>query len=146
MVREEFLGTLKEELRARGFKLTAPRLAIIDYLADENGHPSVQDIYEGIRSEAPNIGMATIYRTVDLLLEIGVLRAFTLQDNRLRYEMNWPGNHHHHLICRRCGEVLEFGSCNFQLIAEEIEQVTRYRIHEHTLEVFGTCPQCERTV
>ncbi len=138
----EFLAAAKKELRKKGYKLTGPRLAIISYLARDKGHPAVQQIYDNIRSEYPGIGVATVYRTVDLLLELGIVRAVTIKNNCPRYEANWPGDHHHHLVCKSCGRITEFGSCNFQLITEEIEKVTRYKIEEHSLEAYGLCSQC----
>ncbi len=139
---EKFLLAAKQELRQKGYKLTGPRLAIIDYLIRIKGHPGIQEIFEGIRNEEPGIGMATVYRTVDLLCELGILRALTLRNSYLRYELNWPDNHHHHLVCKECDRIIEFGSCNFQLIAREIEIVTCFKIQEHTIEAYGLCPLC----
>ncbi len=139
---EIFLETAKERLRRRGCRLTGPRLAILRFLLRENGHLDMQEIFHGTRAEHPGIGMATIYRTIDLFLEVGVISALSLKGSRVRYEVNWPENHHHHLICTGCGQVIEFGSCSFPLIAGEIEKVTRFKIHEHELEAYGHCPQC----
>ena len=137
-----YFKEVKEILRRKGYKLTRPRLVIFSYLLRVNGHPDMQNIYEGIQAEYPGIGMATVYRTIDLFLELGIVRGLTLKDNHLRYEINQPGGHHHHLVCTKCDQIVEFGSCNFQLIAEEIEKVTRFKIREHTLEVYGLCPRC----
>lgn len=139
---DKFLLNVKEELRRKGNKLTGPRLAIIEYLVRVKGHPGVQEIFEGIRAETPGIGMATVYRTVDLYCELGILRALTLRNNHLRYELNRPDDHHHHLVCEKCGCIIEFGSCNFQLIASGIEKATRFKIKEHIIEAYGLCPRC----
>ena len=136
------LVIIRDRLKQRGYKLTGPRLAILNYLAGKTGHLSVQDIYEGVKTSHPGIGMATVYRTVDLFFRAGILRAMTMQNSQPLYEINWPGDHHHHLICLGCGEIVEFGSCNFRQIAGEIEKVTRYNITEHNLEAFGFCPLC----
>jgi len=133
---------VKAVLRREGYKLTGPRLAIIDYMTREKGHPDVQAIYRGIRSEYPGIGMATVYRTVEILVKTGILKALVLKNNQVRYELNRPGDHHHHLVCKACGEIAEFGSCNFKSISGEIEEVSRFRIEEHTLEAYGHCPEC----
>ncbi len=139
---EMFLETAKERLRRKGHRLTGPRLAVLRFLIRENGHLDIHEIYCGTRAEHPGIGMATIYRTIDLFLEVGVISALSLKDSRVRYEVNWPENHHHHLICIGCGQIIEFGSCSFRLIAGEIEKVTRFKISEHELEAYGHCPQC----
>lgn len=139
---DSFLEKAKTVLRQKGYKLTGPRLAILDHMAKENGHPDVQEIFEGIRSGYPGIGIATVYRTVDLLVKAGLVRPLVLKNNQVRYELNWPGDHHHHMVCKECGEIAEFASCNFITISEEIEDITRFKIEEHTLEVYGHCPDC----
>ncbi len=136
------LEFVKRKLRSEGFKLTMPRLAIIEYLISVSGHPDVQQIYDGIRTEHPGIGIATIYRTVDLLERIGLLRTLKLESGHLRYEIIRPGDHHHHLVCTCCGQVSEFGDCNFQMIAEAIEKKTRFKIRGHNLEAYGLCSRC----
>lgn len=133
----------QEELKRRGYKLTGPRVAIINYLAESQEHPDMRQIFAGIQSEHPGIGMATVYRTLDLLLELDILRAISLKKNQLRYELKRPGDHHHHLICTECNQIIEFGSCNFAHISREVEAVTRYNIEDHTLEAYGLCPHCQ---
>ncbi len=137
-----FVEEAKVLLSTKGYKLTRPRLVILDYMVRESGHLSVQEIYKGICFNYNGIGIATVYRTVDLLVEIGFLRALVLLNNQLRYELNRPGDHHHHLVCKVCGEIVEFSSCNFNTISEEIEEATRFKIEEHNLEAYGYCPDC----
>lgn len=139
---EYHLQEAVSRLRGRAYKLTTPRLAILSYMAAAPGHPDVGEIYRGVSAENPGIGLATVYRTVDLFLTIGILRALTLKGGPIRYELSRSGDHHHHLICTACGLITEFNSCNFGLIAGEIEQETRYRIHDHSLEAYGHCTRC----
>lgn len=136
------IQAVKRKLKERGYKLTGPRLAILEILAVEKGHFSIADIYSKIRLKDKGIGIATVYRTVDLFLETGILRVLTLKNSQPCFELNRPGDHHHHLICRNCGRITEFDSCNFKSIAGEIENKTRFRIEEHTLEAYGLCPDC----
>ena len=136
------LELVKSKLRGEGFKLTTPRLAIIEYLVSVSDHPDVQQIYKGMRTEHPGIGIATIYRTLDLLERIGLLKVLKLESGHLRYEITRPGDHHHHLICTGCGQVCEFGDCSFQMIAATIEKKTRFKIRGHSLEAYGLCPRC----
>ena len=137
-----FLEEAKTMLRRKGYRLTGPRLAILDYMIRLEGHPDVQDIFEGIRSECPDIGVATVYRTVDLLVKAGLMRALVLKNSQVRYELSRPDDHHHHLVCKVCGEIAEFASCNFKAISKEIADLTRFRIEEHNLEVYGRCSDC----
>lgn len=139
---EKYLQSVKENLKKKGYKLTGPRLAILKYLLRKKGHHSIMDIYEKMRMKNDRIGIATIYRTVDLFLELGIVRVLTINNSKPCFEINWPGDHHHHLICKGCGRIIEFGSCNFIQIVGEIERVTRFRVKEHTLEAYGLCPKC----
>ena len=139
---DQYIKTVKSELRERGHKLTGPRLAILELLAREKGHFSVAAIYSRTRLENQGIGIATVYRTVELFLEKGILRVLTRKDSQPVFELNRPGDHHHHLICKSCGRITEFDSCNFQLITGEIEKATGFKIEEHTLEAYGLCPKC----
>lgn len=141
-MKKRFIENAKQKLQKKGYRLTGPRLAIMEYLNHQDGHPNIREIYEGIKQEYPGIGIATVYRTVDLLVETGILRALNLNGNRLCYDIRQPQDHHHHLICTGCGRVTEFDNCNFNQIAGEVERATRFRITEHTLEAFGTCPRC----
>jgi len=144
-MRSRFMKIAGEALRERGYKLTEPRLAILDYLARHDGHPAIQEIYEGIRKKHPGIGMATVYRTLDLFTALGLVRVLTLESSRLHYEINWPHAHHHHLICTACGRVIEFSNCNFQQLAAEIEKAAQFTIEEHTIKAYGKCSQCDRS-
>ncbi len=141
-MKEKQLAAIKNILRKNGYKLTLPRLVIIQCLLRNKDHLSIAGIYERICDENPGIGMTTVYRTVDLLLELGIVRILILKNSQPLFELNWPNDHHHHLVCRRCGKVVEFGSCNFKQIAGEIEKVTNFTIEEHTLEAYGLCPKC----
>ncbi len=141
-LKNELLQAVQVKLRRYGYRLTRPRVCILEYLVRAGGHPGIREIHAAAGAEHPNMGMATVYRTVDLLVRVGVLRPLVLNGGPVRYEIRRPGDHHHHLVCTGCGQVMEFGSCNFQHIAAEVESVTRFRIREHTLEAYGLCPRC----
>lgn len=141
-MRAEAMQFAKERLQSEGFKLTGPRLKILEYLIDASEHPGVNEIYTAVKKQLPGVGTATIYRTVELLTRLGVIRALLFNGARVRYELNRPRDHHHHLICTVCGQVIDFGSCSFQEISAEIEKVTRFSIQEHILQAYGHCPKC----
>lgn len=138
------INRLDAVIKEKGYKLTGPRRRILEYLAAADGHPCVQEIYTAVRKVLPGTGLATVYRTLDLLTRLGLARALLLNDNRPRYEINRPGHNHHHLICTGCGKVVEFRRCAFPQIVETIEKETRFRIEKHDLEAYGTCAQCSR--
>jgi Fur family ferric uptake transcriptional regulator len=121
------------KMRGRGYKATPQRVAVLEALASEQ-HQSL----EGIRSRCPEVGLVTIYRTLDLLGELGLVRRLDLGDGP-RYEL--AEDHHHHLICESCGDISEFEECPLnmeQLAPRDSGFVAR----AHTLEVYGRCSGC----
>ena len=125
------LGAAVGKIRGRGYKATPQRLAVLGALAAEQ-HQSLGEI----RARCPEVGLVTIYRTLDLLSEIGAVRRLDLGDGP-RYEL--AEDHHHHLICESCGGVSEFERCPLDL--RRLEGVD-FEISSHTLEIYGRCAGC----
>ena len=105
------MDILKEKLRETGFKITPQRRAVIDILLKHNTeHLSSEQIYDLVRVDCPEIGLATVYRTMQLLDEIGVISKLNLDDGCIRYEISLNKNechNHHHLICKNCSKIIE---------------------------------------
>ena len=118
-------------IRGRGYKATPQRLAVLAALEAEQ-----HQRFEEIRARCPGVGLVTIYRTLDLLAEIGALRRLDLGDGP-RYEL--AEDHHHHLICESCGDVSEFEKCPLDL---ERLRVMDFEVSSHTLEIYGLCGAC----
>jgi Fur family ferric uptake transcriptional regulator len=126
---EAFVGTI----RGCGYKATPQRVAVLEAIAAEQ-HQSL----EGIRARCPEVGIVTVYRALDLLSGLGLVRRLDLGDGP-RYEL--AENHHHHLICEECGEITEFERCPMDL--QSLPDVGGdFEVHAHSLEVYGTCSQC----
>ena len=125
------LGAAVGKIRGRGYKVTPQRLAVLGALAAEQ-HQSLGEI----RARCPEVGLVTIYRTLDLLSEIGAVRRLDLGDGP-RYEL--AEDHHHHLICESCGSVSEFERCPLEL--RRLRGVD-FEISSHTLEIYGRCAGC----
>lgn len=121
------------KIRGRGYKATPQRVAVLEALRAEQ-HQSL----ERIRSRCPGVGLVTVYRTLDLLSELGLVRRLDLGD-RPRYEL--AEDHHHHLICEDCGNVTEFEQCPLDLrLLPELGD--GFEVRSHSLEVFGRCSSC----
>jgi len=121
------------KIRGGGYKATPQRLAVLAAVADEQ-HQSL----EGIRARCPEVGMVTVYRTLDLLSGLGLVRRLDLGSGP-RYEL--AEDHHHHLVCEGCGSVTEFEQCPLDL--RSLPQVGEdFDVRTHTLEVYGTCSRC----
>ena len=119
------------KLRGAGYKATPQRVAVLGALAAEQ-HQSLEEI----RARCPEVGLVTIYRTLDLLSGIGVVRRLDLGDGP-RYEL--AEDHHHHLICESCGDVSEFDECPLDL---RLLQDKGFEVNSHSLELYGRCEVC----
>jgi Fur family ferric uptake transcriptional regulator len=134
-----------------GARMTAPRQAIFRTLHEMEGHPTVDEIFAKLRLQFPGIGLATLYRNLELLRSNGHVSAFDSGDGKLRYELRQkaerPG-HHHHLVCRSCHQIIDY--MNFE--NEELELVKKLEVHlvqkykyqvtDHDITFYGTCPNC----
>jgi Fur family ferric uptake transcriptional regulator len=125
------LGAVVGRIRGRGYKATPQRLAVLGALAAAR-HQSLGEI----RARCPDVGLVTVYRTLDLLSEIGSVRRLDLGDGP-RYEL--AEDHHHHLICESCGGVSEFERCPLDL--RRLKGVD-FEVNSHTLEIYGRCADC----
>ena len=121
------------KMRGRGHKATPQRLAVLRALAAEQ-HQSMREI----RRSCPQIGMVTVYRTLDLFAELGIVRRLDLGDGA-RYEL--AEDHHHHMICESCGDVSEFEECPLDPERLPLE-ASEFEVRSHRLEVYGWCAEC----
>jgi Fur family ferric uptake transcriptional regulator len=140
-------------LRNRGLRLTIPRREILTILNENEGHLSAEDIYIQVHEKHPAIGLTTVYRTLDLLVQLGFVFKFDFGDGRARYELMEKyssKDHHHHLICSRCSQIIDYTD----FVGEEIELIRKtehalsekygYRIIDHMVQFYGLCGACQR--
>ncbi len=140
----------KEMLKKKGLKVTNQRLLVLEVLADNRDrHMTAEDIYGLVKEDYPEIGLATIYRTVQLLLEMQLVDRINLDDGCVRYEIGEDTcgetsvrHHHHHLICKTCGEVLPFKDDLLDELERRIEEETGFHVLDHELKFFGQCRRC----
>ncbi|CAN5910692.1 Fur family transcriptional regulator [soil metagenome] len=126
-------STVIGKMRGGGYKATPQRVAVLEALEAEQ-HQSL----EGIRKRCPRVGLVTIYRTLDLLGRLGLVRRLDLGDGP-RYEL--AEDHHHHLICERCGTISEFDECPLDINRLPLKN-SEFEPHSHSLEVYGRCGAC----
>ncbi|WP_053957748.1 Fur family transcriptional regulator [Inediibacterium massiliense] len=137
---------LKDRLKEKGYKLTPQRRATLDTIINNQGkHLSTEEIYDMVKTECPEIGLATVYRTLQLLDELDIITKINFDDGCSRYELNnHEDNHqHHHLICVKCGEVIEVEVDLLETLEEEIEKNYDFKIHDHKVKFFGYCSKCK---
>lgn len=139
----------RELLKEKGLKVTNQRLLVLEVLAvHKDKHLTAEDIYELVKEDYPEIGLATIYRTVQLLLEMQLVDRISLDDGCARYEIGESGagegkHHHHHLICQTCGKVLPFRDDLLEELERHIEKETGFHVLDHELKFYGQCKECQ---
>jgi Fur family ferric uptake transcriptional regulator len=134
------LTNLAEELRRAGHKLTVPRQAVLQVLEQEGEHLSPNEILARGKQFCPKLSRATVYRTLDLLTDLGLIRPIYLHDSSQRYVSAQGG--HHHLVCTDCGIAFEFERCDADELVAPLAERFRFEIHSHLLEFYGLCHTC----
>jgi len=137
----------------KGYRLTAPREAILGVLHNTTEHLSAEDIYFIVHEVYPNIGLTTVYRTLELLVQLGLVFKFEFGDDRARFELveEVKGKrHHHHLVCMKCGKIIDYSD----FIDDELELVRRtekglsrkfgFKITNHVIQFCGVCEKCRQ--
>ncbi len=139
------IENLKLILREKGYKLTPQRRSILDeIIKNEGSHLTTEEIYDLVKVNCPEIGLATVYRTVQLLEEMGVLYKLDLDDGCSRYELcdEDESHQHHHLICQNCGKVIEVEGDLLEELEQGIEKKYNFKIKNHSLKFYGICDNC----
>jgi Fur family ferric uptake transcriptional regulator len=136
---------VKDRLKDEGYKLTPQRRATLDVILDQQGkHLSTEDIFLMVKKRCPEIGLATVYRTIQLLEQLGIVSKHNFDDGRSRYELvdSAEDHQHHHLICLQCGRVLEVEGDLLEHLEKSIDRKYRFRIVDHKVKFFGYCNIC----
>lgn len=139
-------NVLKEDLKKKGYKLTPQRRAIVDTIVDSEGkHLTAEEIYDVVKNNCPEIGLATVYRTIILLEEIGFVSRLHLNDGCSRYELvhSDERHRHHHLICNSCKKVIEVEDDLLEDLEEEIKNKYSFAIVDHSVKFYGYCKECQ---
>jgi Fur family transcriptional regulator, ferric uptake regulator len=132
-----------DHLKRAGFKRTSQRELILDVFLKTEGHSSAEDLYQIVKEQDPSVGFTTVYRTLKLLAECGLARQERLGDGRTRYEHQYNHQHHDHLICTDCGELIEFYSEVIEKKQDEIARQYKFKPTHHSLRIFGLCQVCQ---
>ena len=129
-------------LRRHGYKLTHQRRAVIGSIASSPDHLTPAAIYEKVHQERPDIGLATIYRTLEILAKLGLICELHAGGSCRSYTIGAP-EHHHHLICSNCGEVVDFSGYDLSPLERRLSRETGFEIEDHLLEFIGRCQNCK---
>jgi Fur family peroxide stress response transcriptional regulator len=135
------LGQMIAKLKERDCRITPQRMAVLKVLAESTGHPTVEQIYAQIQADFPTTSLATVYKTVTLLKEMGEVLELGFGDGGNRYDGNKPYPHPH-LICTECGEICDLEIAALDEVPRHVMQETGYQIVSHRLDFYGICPRC----
>jgi Fur family ferric uptake transcriptional regulator len=139
---EALLQRFTRYLRDRRLPLTRQRLQIARAVFDSREHPSVERIQHGLARQGLRVGTATVYRTLDLLVESGLVRQHDFGEGFRRFEAAPDRSHHEHLICQRCGRVVEFTNERLERMLEIVADEHAFLHRRHRIEVYGICTDC----
>ena len=130
-------------LRSAGHRSSAPRTAIVETLAGHGCLLTAREIADRLRAEGRDIGVATVYRSLELLEGLGLLHRVDTGEGVSRYEPAHPsGEHHHHLICNRCGRVSAFEDAGLERSVQRMARRLTFRVEGHDVALRGTCAAC----
>ena len=131
-----------EQFRKKGYKITPQRQEILKVFMDNNLPLSAEVIHQKIAQKYPNISLDTVYRNLNVFLDLDIINKLNFMESKSVYELN-TGKHHHHLVCLKCGTIKAIDFCPFNLIdLEKIEENKKFIIKKHSFDLFGYCEQC----
>ncbi len=147
MTMENRIERIKKQLHAQSYKLTPQREATVRVLLEnETDHLSAEDVYLLVKEKAPEIGLATVYRTLELLTELKVVDKINFGDGVSRYDLRKEGadHFHHHLVCLECGAVEEIEEDLLDDVEKVVEKEFQFLVKDHRLTFHGICRQCQQ--
>jgi Fur family ferric uptake transcriptional regulator len=130
-------------LKASNCRITPERFLVLDAVLSSRGHFDADELYLRMKSSGEKVSRATVYNTLDLLLQCGFISQYQFADNHSRYEKIFGRPHHDHLICLECGEITEFVSDKIALVNSEICREKKFKPQSATFQIFGTCSKCQ---
>lgn len=138
MNKELFIKTFKE----KKLRMSHSRLLIFKELSQTRGPLNAQQLYQSLTKKQKRIGLTSIYRCLDLLESMGM--AFKIiNGSNVRYKLCELENHHHHVVCKNCGKIMEFDFCEIQSWSEKVMESTGFQITDHQLNFYGYCNECK---
>ncbi len=144
--RSEREALIERFIESKGLKSTRQRHLILETFFQLDGHFSVEQLWAKVRERDRRVSVATIYRTMKLLSESGLAHARNFGDGQTRYEPAFGREHHDHLICTRCGAIIEFENDRIEQMQDAVARKHGFRVTSHKMELYGLCRNCQKVV
>lgn len=140
----ERIAHMQSRLAEHDFRITPQSLEILRILAASTGHPSAEEVHEQVRKKFPSTSLATTYKTISLLKDLGEVLELGFGEGSNRYDGNKP-HPHPHVVCTQCKKILDPDVSTLRHMEQEVARATGFRILSHRLDFFGLCPDCQQT-
>lgn len=129
-------------LREAGYRITNARRTVLEVLCQDDAHLTSADVLEQVEARDESIGRASVFRTLELLTELGIIRPTFLDPRTPNYIVMPADGHHAHIVCPQCNRVIELGDCEIEALIQRIAANHGVEITGHLLELYGKCPDC----
>lgn len=130
-----------ERLKYNNIRITPQRHAILEYLIEQDSHPTADDIYKALEDRFPSMSVATVYNNLRLFIQLGLVKEMMFGDNSSRFD--FASTEHYHAICSGCGKIEDIyypGLDDVEIVASNL---TGFEVNSHRLEIYGLCPDCQ---
>jgi Fur family ferric uptake transcriptional regulator len=134
-------GDIVKRLSEKGYRMTPQRLMIVSAIESSDGHISAEEIYAKVVAKYPHVNISTVYRTLELLKELGLVTETNFGEGRVRYHPAGKG-HHHHLVCTGCGAVIDLDEASLSSLKSMLLREYKFSADLRHLAIFGRCAKC----
>ncbi len=131
-------------LKAGNYRITPERFVILGAVMNFDGHFDADELFFQMKTGGQKVSRATVYNTLDLLQDCGLISKYRFGENHSRYEKAFGRPHHHHLICLSCGDIIEFVNDRIEKIQKEVSEANKFKVQTSTLQIFGICIKCQK--
>ncbi len=140
---DQELTILKDYLKQKGLRLTPQRESILKAFIENEGHLEIEELFDRAKAIDSSIGIATVYRTINLLTECGLARENSLPNGKKFYERLFRQGHHDHLVCNNCGKIVEFEHPLIEQFQKDVALKHDFILQNHQMALYGICSDCK---
>jgi Fur family ferric uptake transcriptional regulator len=142
--KQDELTEFQKYRKEQKLKASKKRASIVDYFIKEDRHFTVEELYNEVKKINPQISYATVYRALKLLADMGLARVCQFKGKETRFEPKHKSEHHDHLICLRCGQIMEFSQNEIEKLQSQVAAKHKFKVESHKLELYGLCEKCSQ--
>lgn len=130
-----------EKLKSQHIRITPQRYAILDYLIENDTHPTADTIYRELSDRFPNMSVATVYNNLRMFTKVGFVKEMKYGDASSRFD--FATTEHYHAVCEKCGKIEDVYYPGLEDVKSVTEELTGFKVYSHRMEIYGLCPNCQ---